>query len=51
VVAVTEVVSLDTVKRSLPEVVSKRNIKFNDINIKAINMGYEFIKNGGKALE
>jgi 2-oxoglutarate ferredoxin oxidoreductase subunit gamma len=47
VVAVTEVVSLDTVKRSIPEVVSKRNIKFNDINIKAIDMGYEFIRNGG----
>ena len=51
VVAVTEIVSLDTVKRSLPEVVSKRNIKFNDINIKAIDMGYEFIKNGRTALE
>jgi 2-oxoglutarate ferredoxin oxidoreductase subunit gamma len=48
VVAVTEVVSLESIKRSLPEVVSKRNIKFNDINLKAIDMGYEFIKNGGK---
>jgi 2-oxoglutarate ferredoxin oxidoreductase subunit gamma len=47
VIAVTEIVSLDSVKRSLPEVVSKRNIKFNDINIKAIDLGFEYIKNGG----
>jgi len=46
VIAVTEIVTLDSIKRSLPEVVSKRNIKYNEINIKAIDMGYEFIKNG-----
>jgi len=49
VIAVTEVVTLASIKRSLPEVISKRNIKFNDINIKAIDMGYEFIKNGGSS--
>ncbi len=46
VIAVTEIVTLTSIKRSLPEVVSKRNIKYNEINIKAIDMGYEFIKNG-----
>lgn len=45
-IAVTGIVSLDSIKRSLPEVVSKRNIKYNEINIKAIDMGYEFIQNG-----
>ena len=46
VIAVTEIVTLTSIKRSLPEVVSKRNIKYNEINIRAIDMGYEFIKNG-----
>ncbi len=43
-VATTGAVSLDDVKESLSEVVSKRNIKFNDINIKALDMGYEYVK-------
>lgn len=42
-VAATGAVSLDDVKESLAEVVSKRNIKFNEINKKALDMGYEHV--------
>lgn len=43
-VAATGAVSLEDVKNSLSEVVSKRNIKFNDINLRALDMGYELIE-------
>lgn len=46
-IAVTEALNPGNVKASLDEVVSKRNIKYNDINRKAIDTGYEYIKNGG----
>ncbi len=42
-IAATDAVSLDDVKESLSEVVSKRNIKFNDINKKALDMGYDIV--------
>jgi len=45
-IAVTGIVSMESLERSLPEVVSKRNIKYNEINIRAMNMGYEYIRNG-----
>jgi 2-oxoglutarate ferredoxin oxidoreductase subunit gamma len=45
--AATGHLSRDTVKNSLKEVVSKRNIKYNDINVKALDMGYEYIKQKG----
>lgn len=43
-IAVTELLSIKSIKSSLPEVVSKRNIKLNEINLRAIDMGYNFIK-------
>ncbi len=47
-IAVTSIVEKDNAKESLPKVVSARNLKYNEINFKAIDMGYEFIKNGLK---
>lgn len=46
-IAVTGMLSVDDVKGSLGKVVSKRNIRYNDINVRAIDMGYDYIKNGG----
>jgi len=43
-ISVTDVVSKDDVKNSLEKVISKRNLKYNEINFRAIDMGYEFIK-------
>jgi len=43
-IAATGAVSIADVKTSLPEVISKRNIQFNEINFRAIDMGYEFVK-------
>ncbi len=43
--AVTEVVTKHNVKASLGEVISKRNVKYNEINFRAIDMGYEYVKN------
>lgn len=43
-VAVTNLISVDNFKRSLPEVVSQRNIKYNEINLQAFDMGYEYGK-------
>jgi Pyruvate/2-oxoacid:ferredoxin oxidoreductase gamma subunit len=48
-IAATGIVSMESLKKSLPEVISKRNIKFNEMNIRAIDMGYEFIQNGSAA--
>jgi 2-oxoglutarate ferredoxin oxidoreductase subunit gamma len=48
-IAATGIVSMESLKKSLPEVVSKRNLRFNEINIRAIDMGYEFIQNGSAA--
>jgi 2-oxoglutarate ferredoxin oxidoreductase subunit gamma len=44
-IAVTDVIGRDNAKKSLGEVVSKRNIKYNEINCRAIDMGYDYIKN------
>ena len=43
-IAVTDMLEKEHVKNSLGEVISKRNIKYNEINYKAIDMGYDFIK-------
>ena len=43
-IAVTDMLDKERVKSSLGEVVSKRNIKYNEINYKAIDMGYDYIK-------
>jgi Pyruvate/2-oxoacid:ferredoxin oxidoreductase gamma subunit len=45
--AVTGLLSQKGIKESLPQVVSKRNLRYNDINETAIDMGYEFAKNAG----
>jgi 2-oxoglutarate ferredoxin oxidoreductase subunit gamma len=42
-VAVTGIVSMESLKRSLPEMVSKRNIKFNEINVQAMDMGHDYM--------
>jgi len=44
-IAVTGMLATENVKGSLGRVVSKRNIKYNDINRKAIDSGYEYVKN------
>jgi len=41
-IAITKLVSVESIKSSLPEVVSQRNIKYNEINLKAFQMGYEY---------
>jgi 2-oxoglutarate ferredoxin oxidoreductase subunit gamma len=43
-IAATGILPLETIKRSLSEVVSKRNMRFNDINVKALDMGFAHIK-------
>ncbi|MBN2322929.1 MAG: 2-oxoacid:acceptor oxidoreductase family protein [Spirochaetes bacterium] len=45
--AVTGLFSQKTIKESLPRVVSKRNLRYNEINERAIDMGYEYAKNAG----
>jgi len=40
----TQIASLQTVKDALAEAVSKRNIAFNDINKKALTLGFESVK-------
>jgi len=43
-IAVTEILDKENVKNSLPYVISKRNLKYNEINFRAIDMGYDFAK-------
>ena len=45
--AVTGLLSLNGIKRSLPEVVSKRNLRYNDVNERALDMGFEYVKKAG----
>jgi 2-oxoglutarate ferredoxin oxidoreductase subunit gamma len=45
-IGATGIVSMESLKRSLPEVISKRNIKYNEINERAMHQGYEFVQNG-----
>jgi 2-oxoglutarate ferredoxin oxidoreductase subunit gamma len=42
-IAVTGVASKDGVKNSLSEVISKRNLKYLDINYKAFDMGFDLV--------
>ena len=43
-IAATGIVTLESLKKSLPEMVSKRNLKFNEINVRALDMGYEYME-------
>jgi len=43
--AVNGFLSREVVKDSLEKVVSKRNLRYNPVNIRAIDMGYEYVKN------
>jgi 2-oxoglutarate ferredoxin oxidoreductase subunit gamma len=45
-IAATGVVSPDTFKKSIPEVVSARNAKLMDINLKAFDLGYGYREKG-----
>ena len=51
-IAVTGIVTMESLKKSLPEMVSKRNLKFNEINVRALDMGHEYmeelVRNGEK---
>ncbi|MCK4805157.1 MAG: 2-oxoacid:acceptor oxidoreductase family protein, partial [Spirochaetes bacterium] len=40
-----DIVSKESIKNSLSEVISKRNIKYNEINLRALDMGFEYVKN------
>lgn len=40
---ITKLISLDSLIESLPEVISKRNQKLIEINIKALKYGYELV--------
>ncbi len=42
--AVVGVVDLDSIKRSLPALVSARNIKYNEINVRALDMGFSYAR-------
>jgi 2-oxoglutarate ferredoxin oxidoreductase subunit gamma len=41
-IAATGVVQPDTFKKSIPEVVSARNVRLNEINLKAFDLGYGY---------
>lgn len=45
--AVTGLLSQNGIKKSLPEVVSKRNLRYNDVNERALDMGCEYVKKAG----
>jgi 2-oxoglutarate ferredoxin oxidoreductase subunit gamma len=44
-IAGTGVVMKEKIKSSLPEVISQRNIKYNEINYAALDMGFDYVKN------
>ncbi len=44
-IAGTGVVTKENVKSSLPEVISRRNIKYNEVNYRAFDMGFDYVKN------
>jgi 2-oxoglutarate ferredoxin oxidoreductase subunit gamma len=43
-IAITEVTSREAIKDSLSEVISKRNLKYLDINYKAFDKGFECVQ-------
>ena len=43
-IAVTAALSLEDVRKSLAEVVSRRNVKLNEINLKALDLGYRCVE-------
>jgi 2-oxoglutarate ferredoxin oxidoreductase subunit gamma len=45
-IAATGVVKPETFKKSIPEVVSARNIKLTEVNLKAFDLGYGYRKKG-----
>lgn len=50
IIGITGIVKMENIKASLSEVVSKRNLRFNPINIKALDMGLEYVLNRAKAI-
>lgn len=44
-IAGTGVVTKENVKNSLTEVISRRNIKYNEVNYRAFDMGFDYVKN------
>ena len=44
-IAGTGIVTKDNIKNSLPEVISQRNIKYNEINYRALDMGFDYVNN------
>ena len=44
-IAGTGIVTKDNIKNSLPEVISQRNIKYNEINYRAFDMGFDYVNN------
>ena len=44
-IAGTGVVTKENVKSSLTEVISRRNIKYNEVNYRAFDMGFDYVKN------
>jgi 2-oxoglutarate ferredoxin oxidoreductase subunit gamma len=41
----TGIITKDNIKSSLPEVISQRNIKYNEINYRALDVGFEYVNN------
>lgn len=39
-----DIISKESIKNSLSEVISKRNIKYNEINLRALDMGFEYVR-------
>ena len=44
-IAGTGIITMDKIKGALPEVISQRNIKYNEINYTALDMGFKHVKN------
>lgn len=42
-IGITEILNMEKLKESLSRVVSKRNLRFNPINMKALDMGFEYV--------
>jgi 2-oxoglutarate ferredoxin oxidoreductase subunit gamma len=45
-IAVRGILSLDRIKDSLDQVISRRNLALNDINRRALDLGYGYVKEG-----
>ncbi len=49
-IGVTGLLKMENIKESLSAVVSRRNLRFNPINMKALDMGFEYILSQKKAV-